>query len=102
MIGALSFKWCLPLSYMGNELGEPYQRIAVRMAQEDYEALEILAEKRGVPLAAFCREVLKEFLLRDSMDEEIEKKLLEILQSDKFDDVFIEKVGRAMSARKRE
>lgn len=53
-----------------------------------------------VPLAAFCRWVLQEYLLKESMSDEIERKIFEILESDKYDDVFFEKVTRAMSARR--
>jgi hypothetical protein len=86
---------------MGNEEGEAYLRIALRMPPDDYTALETLAARKGVPLAAFCRSALQEYILKESMSEEIERRLVDILESDKFDDLFAEKVGRAMSARKR-
>jgi penicillin V acylase-like amidase (Ntn superfamily) len=85
---------------MGSGEGEPYTRIAVRMPQDEYDKLEDMAKKKGVPLAAFCRWVLQEFLLKESMADEIDKKLFEILESDKYDDIFFEKVTRAMSARR--
>lgn len=70
------------------------------MPDDEYKKLEEMAKQKGVPLAAFCRWVLQEFLLKESMTDEIEKKLFEILESDKYDDIFFEKVSRAMSARR--
>lgn len=85
---------------MGIDESGSYTRIGVRMPSDEYDKLEEIAKKKGVPLAAFCRWVLQEYLLKESMSDEIERKIFEILESDKYDDVFFEKVTRAMSARR--
>ena len=76
---------------MGKESGEVYERIMVRMLPKDYQALEREAKEKGVPLAAHCRDVLELHLMREDIDNNIEKKFLEILESEKFDDAFVDK-----------
>jgi len=39
--------------------------------------------------------------MREDIDNNIEKKFLEILESDKFDDAFVEKFSRAMASKTR-
>ena len=61
------------------------------MLPKDYQALEREAKEKGVPLAAHCRDVLELHLMREDIDNNIEKKFLEILESEKFDDAFVDK-----------
>lgn len=86
---------------MGKESGEVYEKIMVRMLPKDYQALEKEAKEKGIPLAAHCRDVLELHLMRENIENNIEKKFLEILESDKFDDVFVEKFSRDMAAKTR-
>lgn len=86
---------------MGKTTGESYEKIMVRLLPKDYYALEREAKEKGIPLAAHCRDILELHLMREDPDNNIEKKFLEILESDKFDDVFVEKFTRAMAARAR-
>jgi len=71
------------------------------MLPKDYQALEKEAKEKGVPLAAHCRDILELHIMMEDIDNNIEKKFLEILESDKFDDAFVEKFTRAMAAKTR-
>lgn len=86
---------------MGNADGEVYERIMVRLLPKDHEALKAEAEAKGIPLAAHCRDILELHLMRADLETNIENKFLEILESDKFDDAFVEKFTRAMANKTR-
>ena len=73
----------------------------VRLLPKDYYALEREAKEKGIPLAVHCRDILELHLMREDIDNNIEKKFLEILESDKFDDAFVEKFSRAMASKTR-
>lgn len=82
---------------MGNEKPEIYEKIMVRLLPADYQALEKEAKEKGVPLAAHARDILQLYVMRENLEENIEKKFMEILTSDKLNDEFLEKFNRATS-----
>lgn len=82
---------------MGNEKTEVYEKIMVWLLPADYQALEKEAKEKGVTLAAHVRDILQLYVMRENLEENIEKKFMEILTSDKLNDEFLEKFNRATS-----
>jgi len=84
----------------GNE--ENLKRIMVRLSYEDYDALEEEAKKKGSPLASYVRDLIKAHLLNKEFDDKIEQKLEALIMSDRFDDIFFEKLSKFFEARRRQ
>ena len=80
---------------------EKLPRITVRLPKDDYEALEAEAAQKGTPLASYVRDLLQAHLLDHHLDERVEEKLEEFIESDRFDDLFFEKMSRFFEARKK-
>jgi hypothetical protein len=85
---------------MGNET-YGVERFTVRLPTAEYNTLKAEADAKGIQLAAHARNIIQAHLRNQEMEERLEEKLEEFIESDKFDDLFFEKLGRFFEARKK-
>lgn len=69
--------------------------VTVRLPKDDYNALDEEATKKGMALAACLRDILQAHLHNKDLSEKIESEFARLLDSDKYDDVIVEKFIRA-------
>lgn len=76
-------------------------KVTIRLPEADYYALENEAAKKSTPPAAYMRDLLQAHLLNVDLDGRIEEKLESLLLSEKFDEVFLDKLERFFTARRK-
>lgn len=85
---------------MGN-VGIEMRQVSIRIPADDYDALENEARGKGIPLAAYIRDLLQAHVQNKNMSEKIESEFSRLLESDKFDDIIVEKFLRAYDRKRK-
>lgn len=84
---------------MGDE-GTRMIGFTVRLSEDEEKALSTEAKSKGKERAVYAREIIQAHLLKQQFSQNLRSEMLSILESEEFDDVFVEKFFRAYRGRK--
>lgn len=73
--------------------------VMIRLPESDAAALENLAKSKGTTLAAYCRELILDYLKFKNKSDDLKKVVKELLKSEDLEDTIDELVSRSMSKR---
>ena len=75
---------------------ETVRKIMVRLPEDEAEILEAEARQKGTTLSAYCRQLLSRYVNSKTMDQELNRRVLEILQSETADEILLKKVKESL------